>query len=440
MLTNFHVIDHANFVYVFVPSGGRKPYEAKIKGYCAEQDVALLQLTEESLNELTTLLGSIPYLALGDSDNLEKAESIMALGYPLGSRYSKSTIGEIAGYEYIQGSSYIHMTAPINPGNSGGPLMNRFGEVVGINSAGIPGSQNVCFIIPINDVSSILPQLYEIPLYRKPRLDFRLNPTTKEHAEYLKCPGGSFIYKVLPDSEADKMGVKEGDMLNQIIWRGITYDIDEYGDVKVDWRMPDKISLRELMIRFRINDPIDLIIYRAGKQLKLSTILTEATKYPARYICYNHEPEEMDYEVLFGTVFMQLRQNHIKEFAEAESDKYKQASVMERYKSYLLDPSKEAIIITHVHNGSELQKLQWANPGDILDEINDKKVKNLKELRAAFLESVKTGYIIICTKDGFKTVLSLDKALADEPHLSSEFGYPLTDLYKKLKTLRSSCR
>ncbi len=324
LLTNFHVVDHANFVYVLVPSAGRKPYEVRIKGVCPEQDVAVLELTEESLAELTALLGSIPYLTLGDSDMLVKTEPIMALGYPLGSRYSKSTIGEIAGYEFIQCSSFIHMTAPINPGNSGGPLMNRFGEVVGINSAIMPGSQNICFIIPINDASGILNQLYDNPLYRKPRLDFRLNPATKEHAEFLKCPvpGGAFINKVLSGSTAEKMGVKAGDMLYQIIWRGTAYDIDEYGDIKVDWRISDKISLRELMIRFMVNDPIDLIIYRNGERLKLSTILSELPKYPGRYICPNFEPGEMDFEVLFGTVFMQLRQNHIFEFAEANKPRH----------------------------------------------------------------------------------------------------------------------
>lgn len=438
LLTNFHVVDHANFIFVHVPAGGRKPYEARIKGVCPEQDVALLELTEESLTELKTLLGSIPNLTLGDSDTLEKAEPVMALGYPLGSRYSKSTIGEIAGYEYIQGSSYIHMTAPINPGNSGGPLMNKYGEVVGINSAGIMGSQNICFIIPINDASRILQQLYETPLYRKPRLDFRLNPVTKEHAEFLKCPvpGGAYINKVLPGSSADKMGVKVGDMLYQIVWKGAAFDIDEYGDVKVDWRACDKITLRELMIRFKVNDPIDLIVYRDGKQLKLSTNLNELTKYPARYICPDFEPNEMDYEILFGTVFMQLRQNHIIEFLE--TNKAKQESIKPKFEKYLLDPSKEAVIISHLHNGSQLQKLQCFAAGDIVNEINGKKIKNLTELRSALTESVKTGYIRMSTKEGYSTVLSLHKVLSEEPRLSAELGYPLTDLFKKLKTLSTS--
>jgi len=436
LLTNFHVVDNSNFVYIHIPSGGRKPYEARVKGVCPEQDVALLELTEESRTELRTLLGSISYLTLGDSDMLVKAEPIMALGYPLGSRYSKSTIGEIAGYEYIQGSSYIHMTAPINPGNSGGPLMNRFGEVVGINSAGITGSQNICFIIPINDASGILTQLYDNPLYRKPRLDFRLNPATKEHAEFLKSPlpGGSFINKVLPGSSADKMGVKKGDMLYQIIWNGTAYDIDEYGDVRVDWRTSDKITLRELMLRFKLNDPIDLIIYRNGERLKLSTLLTEPPKYPGRYICAGFEPYEMDFEVLFGTVFMQLRQNHIEEFAA--TNKQKNTTIHPKFEKYLQDPSKEAVIITYIHNGSQLQKVQCFSPADIVDQINGKTVNTLADVRSALLLSTKTGYISLSTKEGYSTVLSLDKVLNEEPKLASEFGYPLTDLFKHLRLLR----
>jgi len=440
MLTNFHVVDGANFVYVLVPSGGRKPFEARIKGVCPEQDIAVLELTEASRTELVTLLGSISYLTLGNSDMLAKTEPIMALGYPLGSRYSKSTIGEIAGYEYIGGSSFIHMTAPINPGNSGGPLMDKYGEVVGVNSAIMPGSQNICFIIPSADVSSILPQLYDNPLYRKPRLDFRLNPATKEHAEFLKCPipGGSFINKVLRGSSADRMGVKQGDMLYQVIWNGVAYDIDEYGDVKVDWRISDKISLRELMLRFKLNDSIDLVVYRNGERLKLSTILTEPPKYPGRYICVGFEPDEMDFVVLFGTVFMQLRQNHIEEFATAT--KKKNNNIPPKFEKYLQDPSKEAVIITYIHNGSQLQKVQCFSAGDVIEEVNGKKVTTLAELRSAFLESVKSGYISLSTKEGYSTVLSLDKVLNEEPKLASEFGYPLTDHYKHLRLLRPSAR
>lgn len=438
LLTNFHVVDHANFVYILIPSGGKKPYEAKIKGVCPEQDVAVLELTDDSRTELRQLLNSIPYLSLGNSDELVKTEPIMALGYPLGSRYLKSTIGEIAGYEYIGGFSYIHMTAPINPGNSGGPLMNRFGEVVGINTAGITGSQNICYIIPINDVVGILGQLYDNPLYRKPRLDFRLNHATKEHIQSLNSPlpGGVFINKVLRGSSADAMGVKAGDLLYQLVWRGAAYDIDEYGDIRVDWRISDKISLRELMIRFRLGDEIDLVIYRNGERLILSTILNELPKYPVRYIFPGFEPDEMDYEVLFGTVFMQLRQNHF--FAFADSKKSQAETIKPKFEKYLEDPSKEAVIITHIHNGSQLQMVQCFAPGDILDEINGKKVITLNELRSALLESVNTGFISMSTKEGFCTVLSLDKVLEEESKLSSEFGYPLTDLFKKLKNLRSS--
>jgi len=439
MLTNFHVVEHANFVYVHIPSGGQKPYEVKVKGVCPEQDVALLELTEESYKELTDLLGSIPYLTLGNSDELVKTQPVMALGYPLGSRYLKSTIGEIAGCEYMGGFSYIHMTAAINHGNSGGPLLNRFGEVVGINTAGVTGN-SICFILPINDISPVMKQLYLNPLYRKPRLDFRINPATKEHIEFFNgpLPGGVFINKVLRGSLAEQMGVKEGDMLYQIKWKGNLYDIDEYGDVKVDWRITDKISLRELMIRLEHNDPVDLVVYRDGKRLTLSTILTDLPKYPGRYIFQDLEANEMDYEVLFGTVFMQLRQNHVFAFAETRKGKQQAEAIKFKFEKYFEDPSKESVIITHIHNGSQLQKIQCFAPGDIINEINGKKVKNLAQLRAALLESVKTGYICMSIKEGPATVLSLDKVISEENRLSSDFGYPLTDTFKKLKTLRSS--
>ena len=120
------------------------------------------------------VLGSIPFLPLGDSDLIHRSDEVLALGYPLGQQSLKSTTGVISGRE----QHLIQMSAAINPGNSGGPSLNTKGEVIGINSAGIPAAQNVGYMIPINDLKIVLADLYKVKLLRKPFLGVLFNNAT----------------------------------------------------------------------------------------------------------------------------------------------------------------------------------------------------------------------------------------------------------------------
>jgi len=77
-------------------------------------------------------------LSLGDSDAMKRGARCMAVGYPLGLKSVKASMGIVSGYQQFKSALYLQITAPINPGNSGGPLLNDDGKVVGINSAKLP--------------------------------------------------------------------------------------------------------------------------------------------------------------------------------------------------------------------------------------------------------------------------------------------------------------
>ena len=160
-MTNYHVAEDARSFQVYIPALGQKPAEADIVGVCPEIDLAVLKLRDESVKSIKTALHGMPFLKLGDSDLLFSTEPVLALGYPMGQRYLKSTVGVVAGRECIDGHSYMDITAPINPGNSGGPLLNLDGEVVGINTAGMPNAQNIGYIVPINDAKILLSDLLD---------------------------------------------------------------------------------------------------------------------------------------------------------------------------------------------------------------------------------------------------------------------------------------
>src|SRR5579872_429286 len=198
LLTNAHVVNQAKAIWIQIPSLGKRIVDVEIIGISPERDLALLRLRPEGLALIKQELGSVPYLTLGDSDQVRRSDDVLALGYPLGQQSLKSTSGVISGRE----GNYIQMSAAINPGNSGGPLLDAHGQVVGINSANVPDAQNVGYIIPINDVKKVLPDLYKIKLLRKPFLGVLFNSATETLTELLgnPLPGGCYVVEVVNNS------------------------------------------------------------------------------------------------------------------------------------------------------------------------------------------------------------------------------------------------
>jgi S1-C subfamily serine protease len=152
IITNEHVIRNAHDIEVKLLDG--RSFQAKVVGYDANVDIALLKIN--SLN--------LPYAVLGDSDKLVIGEWAIAVGNPFGLNHTV-TVGVISakgrdlpgvrGFGRIY-KGLIQTDASINPGNSGGPLVNELGEVIGINTAIIAQAQGIGFAIPINTAKRVI--------------------------------------------------------------------------------------------------------------------------------------------------------------------------------------------------------------------------------------------------------------------------------------------
>ncbi len=422
ILTNFHVVDQAKSIQVFVPAMGQKPLDAHVIGVCPEVDLAYLKLDDEGIKSMKTVLKKIPYLELGDSDMLFPTEPVLALGYPLGQRYLKSTVGVIAGRDFMHGCSFMHITAPINPGNSGGPLLNLFGKVVGINSAIMSGSQNIGYIVPIYEAQVLLKDLQQQNLVRKPQSGFLYNQTTDEHAKQLgnPVPGGVYINCIEKGSMAQKAGVKEGDMLYKI--NG--HKVDIYGDVTVNWISSLKVSLDEYLLRMPTGTSLELELYRNGKKQSLTCVLEGTTVPEIRSVYPDYEPGETEYEVIGGMCVMQLRLNHMNQFAHVAG--------LQEYRLHK-NKYKKRLIITKVLPGSVVDRVGCIYPGALLEEINGKKVQTIKEARDALALSKDSGYVSIKLANKMSTVVPLESLLSDEVRLTSAYKFSSTPTIKMLK-------
>ncbi|MFT6624533.1 MAG: serine protease Do, partial [Cycloclasticus sp.] len=209
LLTNHHVVKDADEIIVRLQD--RRELKATLVGSDERTDVALLKVEANDL----------PVVKFGSSEALKVGEWVFAIGSPFGFDSSVT-----AGIVSAKGRSlpqenyvpFIQTDVAINPGNSGGPLFNLNGEVVGINSqiySRSGGFMGLSFAIPIDVALNVSNQLKESGHVVRGWLGVRIQDVTRELAESfdMKKPHGALVAQVLPDSPAEKAGIKVGDVI-----------------------------------------------------------------------------------------------------------------------------------------------------------------------------------------------------------------------------------
>jgi serine protease Do len=230
ILTNRHVVEGADQISVTLNNG--KTYDAKLVGRDARTDVALLKVD---------ITDRITHLNMGNSDQTEVGEWVMAIGNPFGLGGNSVTVGVVSykgrnmQLQRGTGVDMIQTDAAINPGNSGGPLLNARGEVIGINTlivtSGLSQSAGVGFAVPINVAKEILPQLREKGRVIRGWMGVQIQRVNEDMARSLKMPEakGAIISDVTDDSPADKGGLKPGDVVVGVDGRAVEDNNDLSG-------------------------------------------------------------------------------------------------------------------------------------------------------------------------------------------------------------------
>ncbi|TET06248.1 PDZ domain-containing protein [Candidatus Dependentiae bacterium] len=424
LITNAHVVNQAQAIWIQIPSLGKRIIDVDVLGIAPERDLALLKVQPADLEFIRKTIGHIPFLPLGDSDQIRRADEVLALGYPLGQQSLKSTSGVVSGRE----SHFIQTSAPINPGNSGGPLLNINGEVVGVNTIYVPGAQNVGYAVPINDLKIVLSDLYKVRILHLPFLGILYNNANDTLVEFLRNPkpGGCYITEVIKNSTLEKAGVRQGDMLYSM--NG--YDVDLYGEMKVPWS-EDKISILDYRLRLSIGDEIRLIVYHNGERKEIVTQLDHVT-LPAIRIVYPAY-EDIDYEVFGGMVVMELTLNHLGLLAN-------KAPGLARF-TEMQNQVEPVLIVTHIFRTSQLYRVDALREGSTINELNGEPVRTLNDFRKALRKSLDSKFVTVRVSDNIARIsdniliaLPFETVLAEESRLSREYHYQLSEMSKELIT------
>lgn len=266
IVTNWHVVNGGDQFEVIFANDEKRP--VKLTGADKLSDLAVVQVD-----------GSLPaILSFGNSDALAPGLPVLALGSPLGTFTNTVTGGIISGLgRNLPGSpgqgqpiysNLIQHDAPINPGNSGGPLFDYSGQVVGVNTLGIPEvpgegipAQGLFFAIPSNTVQRITSQLIENGRVAYPYMGIQTQDITPELASLNDLPidHGAYVVDVDPSGPAARAGIQPGDFILAL------------GNVQID----EHTTFTEALFSHSPGETVEVTVLRNGSELKLSVPLEE---------------------------------------------------------------------------------------------------------------------------------------------------------------------
>ncbi len=273
VVTNNHVIENADEILVIMQDG--KERKAVLKGRDPKTDLALLKVQSDE---------EFPYVNLGNSDQAEVGEWVIAVGNPFGLGGTVTAgIVSARGRDIQSGpyDDYIQVDAPINRGNSGGPLFDNRGQVIGINTAIYSpsgGNVGIAFAIPSNLAKNVVAQLKDKGNVERGWLGVHIQPIDELAAQSLglEKQQGALVSDVVEDSPAERAGIQVGDVI-------LSMDGEELKTPK---------DLSKQVAQTQAGSRSTLKIMRQGKRQNLNVTISQLPTTPAEMAQVEEQQEK----------------------------------------------------------------------------------------------------------------------------------------------------
>ncbi len=390
ILTNNHVVDHAGKITVTFHDGTEST--AHVVGRDPKTDVAVIKVDNTSYRPLPK----------GASSKLRVGDLVMAVGSPFGlsqsvtmgivSATERNNLGINEGRETYE--SFIQTDAPINPGNSGGPLVDMEGRVIGINSAIMTGSRmmgagggndGVGFAIPIDLASHVADKLIKDGKINRARIGVQIQPLLPDMAKNLGIDSktkGALVGMVLPDSPADKAGLKAGDVITEFNGTPVT----------------NVATFRLSVASSDIGKPASLKYFRDGKEQSTQVVLGSADK-----IVFDVDRETSSQST---EAKPEAEKASLNDFGLEV-----QALTPELANGLGFSKDTQGLLISSVKEDSPADSAGLKQGMVITQVVHDKKPQTIKDLKTFQELSAKSSELMVFVKanDGLGTFVSLSK-------------------------------
>ena len=251
VLTNNHVVDEAQRLKITLADG--RMFNGKVIGTDETTDLAAIKLDSTE---------TLPFAALGNSDDLKIGQIVIAIGNPFGLTGGPTVTAGIVSslnrkIQFENGTlELIQTDAAINPGNSGGPLVNTEGEVIAINTAKMPYAHGIGFAVPTNIAKTVMTELIQNgKVINRPWIGISYLKITRQLAQYYRLPTteGVLIALVESHSPADDAGLRKGDIIEAVDGK------------RIDDTTEISLNVRKKMV----NDSLTITINRYGRRFEV---------------------------------------------------------------------------------------------------------------------------------------------------------------------------
>jgi len=273
ILTNAHVVDGAATLTVTLDSGTKVP--ARIIGLDTVLDLALIRAESA---------GPLPVARLGDSSTIKVGDEVVAIGNPIGLDQTM-TRGIVSGLNRVlpgvSDEAMIQTDAPINPGNSGGPLVDRCGQVIGINTLISEEAQSIGFAVPINAARGVLRELRDSGRVLRPWLGMQGREVDAALGAVVRTPitPGYLVEVVYDGSPADQAGVRGGNLA--VVVQGEEYLLG--GDILTAIQGAPVRTHKDYVARVRTLKPgqrVRITLVRDGHHREVTLTVGERPRLP----------------------------------------------------------------------------------------------------------------------------------------------------------------
>ena len=346
VVTNNHVIENADKIRVKLDDDNE--FDAEVVGRDPNTDIALLKVQSDR---------DLPYIKLGNSNELEIGQWVVAIGSPFGLERTV-TAGIVSAKGRVIGSGpyddFIQTDASINPGNSGGPLLNMDGEVIGINTAIIASGSGIGFAIPISLAEGIIAQLKTEGEVTRGWLGVAIQDLTSEMAEYygLKNRKGVLVADVFKGDPADNAGIKAKDIILEV------------NDQKIETSR----QLTSMIAGLQVGEVAKVEVFR---DRKIRTFSIKLAKRDDTRLATRGTPQERQVEEMLGI-----------KVAELTGEMAEQFNI----------DDLTGVVVVGVAAGSKGAEA-GIQRGDIIKEINHRVIETVKDYKSA-LQKIKSDEIV----------------------------------------------